>query len=222
VGGYYARLHAAHGVDLRCGEGIAGFEGADRLEAVRTASGALLDCDFAVVGIGVLPRVALAADAGLGVDDGILVDAGLRTTAPAVFAAGDVAGAEHPFYGRRVRVEHWANAVEQGLAAGRAMLGEAVRYDHLPYFFSDQYDSGMEYRGLTPDGFDRVVFRGDPDGGEFLAFWLRGGVVQAAMNVNIWDAGDALEALIRSRLPVDPATLADPGTPLEQVAAAGA
>jgi 3-phenylpropionate/trans-cinnamate dioxygenase ferredoxin reductase subunit len=162
--------------------------------------------------------VELAAAAGLAVDNGILVDASLRTSAPGVFAAGDVANAEHPFYGgRRVRVEHWDNAIVQGGAAARAMLGHEVRYDHLPYFFSDQYDSGMEYRGHTPDGYDEVVFRGDPDSGEFIAFWLQQSVVQAAMNVNIWDAGEAIEALLQARAPVNPAALADPGTPLDQV-----
>jgi 3-phenylpropionate/trans-cinnamate dioxygenase ferredoxin reductase component len=218
VGGYYARLHVAHGVDLRNGDGIASFEGDGRLEAAVTSSGERVECDLAVVGIGVQPRVELAAEAGLAVDNGVLVDAALRTSAPGIFAAGDVANAEHPFYGRRVRVEHWDNAIQQGAAAGRSMAGGEVSYDHLPYFFSDQYDSGMEYRGHTPDGYDQVVFRGDPDGGEFIAFWLSRSVVQAAMNVNIWDAGEAIEALLRSRAPVDPAALANPGTPLDQLA----
>jgi 3-phenylpropionate/trans-cinnamate dioxygenase ferredoxin reductase subunit len=217
VGGYYARLHAAHGVDLRCGEGIAGFRGGERVEAAVSASGDVLECDFAVIGVGVRPREALAAEAGLDVGDGVHVDTALRTSAPGVFAAGDVASAENAFYGRRVRVEHWANALDQGPAAARAMLGREVRWDRLPFFFSDQYDSGMEYRGHTPDGFDDVVFRGDPDGGEFLSFWMKGDVVQAAMNVNVWDAGDALEALVRSRRAVDRRALADPDTPLEGV-----
>jgi 3-phenylpropionate/trans-cinnamate dioxygenase ferredoxin reductase subunit len=217
VGGFYARLHQRHGVDLRCGEGVAEFRGGDRVEAVVSASGDVVECDFALVGIGVRPRDELAAEAGLEVGDGVLVDTALRA-APGVFAAGDVANAENAFYGRRIRVEHWANALEQGPAAARAMLGHDVRWDRLPFFFSDQYDSGMEYRGHTPDGFDDVVFRGDPDSGEFLAFWLKDGVVQAAMNHNIWDAGDALEALIRSRRPVDRRALADADTRIEDLA----
>jgi 3-phenylpropionate/trans-cinnamate dioxygenase ferredoxin reductase subunit len=215
AGGYYARLHAAHGVDLRCGEGVAEFRGRERVEAAVSTSGDVLECDFAVVGIGVRPRDRLAAEAGLGVADGVHVDTALRASAPAVFAAGDVANAENAFYGRPVRVEHWANALEQGPAAARAMLGRDVRWDRLPFFFTDQYDSGMEYRGHTPDGYDDVVFRGEPDGGEFVCFWLKGDVVQAAMNVNVWDVGDALEALIRSRRAVDRRALADPGTPVD-------
>jgi 3-phenylpropionate/trans-cinnamate dioxygenase ferredoxin reductase component len=209
VGSIYARLHLDNGVNLLCGEGLAAFEGTDRVERVRTASGAVIDCDFVVVGVGVAPRTALASAAGLTVDNGVVVDAGLRSSAPNVFAAGDVANAYHPFYGRHVRVEHWANALEQGKAAGPALLGRDVSYDHLPYFYSDQYDTGMEYRGHTPDGFDRVVFRGDPGTREFIAFWCKDDVVQAAMNFNVWDVGDALEALIRARRPVDAAALAD-------------
>jgi 3-phenylpropionate/trans-cinnamate dioxygenase ferredoxin reductase subunit len=221
LGRYYARLHAAHGVDLRCAEGVQRFEGRDRVEAVVTSSGAVVECDFALVAIGVAPRVELAAEAGLDVGNGVHVDAGLQTSSPAIFAAGDVANAEHPFYGTRVRVEHWGNALEQGPAAARAMLGAEVSYDLLPYFYSDQYDSGMEYRGNTPDGYDEVVFRGDQEGGEFISFWLKDGVVQAAMNVNVWDVGEPLEALIRARRPVDPGALADVNTPLEQLSAAG-
>lgn len=214
VGGIYAQLHVGKGVNLMCGEGIAAFEGGDRVERVRTASGALLACDFVVVGVGVVPRTGLASAAGLAVDNGIVVDAGLHTTAEGVFAAGDVANAEHPVYGRRVRVEHWANALEQGKAAGLSMFGRDISYDRLPYFFSDQYETGMEYRGHTPDGFDRVVFRGAPESREFIAFWCKDDVVQAAMSFNVWDAGDALEALLRARRPVDVAALADPDAEL--------
>jgi 3-phenylpropionate/trans-cinnamate dioxygenase ferredoxin reductase component len=169
-----------------------------------------------VVGIGVRPRTELAERAGLAVEDGILVDAGLRASAPGVFAAGDVASAEHPLTGGRVRVEHWHNALEQGPAAARSMLGQDVAYDRVPYFFSDQYDVGMEYAGFG-GSWDRVVFRGDPSTREFIAFWLDGDRVVAGMNVNVWDVTDAIAALVRDRTPVDDRRLADPDVPLDQL-----
>jgi 3-phenylpropionate/trans-cinnamate dioxygenase ferredoxin reductase component len=129
-----------------------------------------------------------------------------------------VANAWHPFFRRPVRVEHWANALHQGPAAARAMLGRPVSYDHIPYFFSDQYDVGMEYSGYAPH-WDEVVFRGDPASGEFLAFWLHEGCVVAGMNVNVWDVNEHIQALVRARKPVEAAALADPGTPLDQLAA---
>jgi 3-phenylpropionate/trans-cinnamate dioxygenase ferredoxin reductase subunit len=207
VGGVYRDLHRERGVDLRLGTGVVAFEGHGRVERVRTSDGGAVDCDLVVVGVGVAPRVALAQAAGLAVGDGILVDAGLRTSAPDVFAAGDVAGAEHPFLGRRIRVEHWANAIDQGAAAARAMLGREVAYDRIPYFFSDQYDVGMEYAGHAA-GWDEVVFRGDPAGREFIAFWLSEGRVVAGMNVNVWDVNEQIQELIRSRRRVDPVELA--------------
>ncbi|MBS1892405.1 MAG: FAD-dependent oxidoreductase, partial [Actinobacteria bacterium] len=171
-----------------------------------------------VVGIGVVPRTDLARDAGLALENGILVDEALQTTAPGIFAAGDVANAWHPFYGRQIRVEHWANALNQGPAAARAMLGETVRYDHIPYFFSDQYEVGMEYSGYAPQ-WDEVVFRGEQASGEFMAFWLRDGRVAAGMNVNVWDVNDQIRTLIGSRQVVDVARLTDPDTPLDSLGA---
>jgi 3-phenylpropionate/trans-cinnamate dioxygenase ferredoxin reductase subunit len=167
-----------------------------------------------VVGVGVVPRTTLAEAAGLAVDDGVLVDATLRMSAPEVFAAGDVASAIHPFYGRRVRVEHWANALNQGPAAARNMLAAEEPYDRIPYFFSDQYDVGMEYTGLAR-GSDQLVLRGDPAARELIAFWIADGRVVAGMNVNVWDVTEPIQALIRSRAPVDPARLGDPTVPLE-------
>ena len=163
MGAVYRDIHADHGVQMLMGTGVEAFEGDGRVERVRTSDGRELGCDFVVVGVGVQPRTQLAAQAGLAVDDGILVDERLQTSAPGVFAAGDVAGAEHPFYGQRIRVEHWANALHQGPVAARNMLGRAEAYDRLPYFFSDQYDVGMEYSGFARD-WDRVVVRGDLDG----------------------------------------------------------
>jgi 3-phenylpropionate/trans-cinnamate dioxygenase ferredoxin reductase component len=217
IGGFYRDVHAQHGVELLLGEGVQSFEGNGTVARVRTTSGRTVDCEFAVVGIGVTPRAELARDAGLEVDNGILVDEKLQTSAPNVFAAGDVANAWNPFYEQRIRVEHWSNALNQGPAAARAMLGEPVSYDRIPYFFSDQYDVGMEYSGYAPK-WDEVVFRGDRDGGEFIAFWLQDARVVAGMNVNVWDVNEHVQTLICSRQAVDVAALTDPDTPLASLA----
>jgi 3-phenylpropionate/trans-cinnamate dioxygenase ferredoxin reductase subunit len=221
IGAFYRDVHAAHGVQLALGEGVEGFEGDTCVRAVRTGAGRTIECDFAVVGIGVTPATGLGADAGLRIDNGIAVDERLQSSAANVFAAGDVANAWHPFYGRHIRVEHWANALNQGPAAARAMLGETVSYDRIPYFFSDQYEVGMEYSGYATE-WDRVVFRGDRDAGEFIAFWIHNDRVVAGMNVNVWDVNQQVQALIRSRREVDVAALADPDTPLESLVATSA
>jgi 3-phenylpropionate/trans-cinnamate dioxygenase ferredoxin reductase subunit len=216
VGAVFADLHREHGVDLRTGVGLEGFEGAGHVERVRLTDGTALDCDFAVVGVGVAPRTALAEQAGIAVSDGILVDERLATSAPGVFAAGDVASALHPRYGRHVRVEHWANALNQPRTAARAMLGKPASYGRLPYFFSDQYDLGMEYTGYA-SGDHEVVFRGDPATREFVAFWLEEGRVVAGMNVNVWGVTDAIKALVQAARPVPPERLRDPAVALEDL-----
>ena len=216
VAAVYRDIHADHGVRMLMETGVEAFEGDGAVERVRTSDGRNLDCDLVVVGIGVHPRTELAARAGLAVGDGVLVDGCLRTSAPDVFAAGDVAAAEHTFYRERVRVEHWANALHQGPVAARNMLGAGEVYECLPYFFSDQYDVGMEYSGFART-WDRVVFRGDPAGREFIAFWLAGDRLVAGMNVGVWDVVDPIQRLIRDREPVDERRLADPGVPLEQL-----
>jgi 3-phenylpropionate/trans-cinnamate dioxygenase ferredoxin reductase subunit len=216
VGGVYRDIHADHGVRMLLGTRVEAFEGDGAVERVRTSDGRHLECDFVVVGIGVQPRTQLAARGGLAVGDGILVDEHLRTSAPGVFAAGDAAGAQHPFYRQRIRVEHWANALRQGPIAAHNMLDTGQAYDSLPYFFSDQYDVGMEYSGFART-WDRVVFRGDPASREFVAFWLAGDRVLAGMNVNVWDVADPIQRLIRDRVPVGDRRLSDPGVPLEQL-----
>ena len=216
VGAVYRDLHREHGVQLLLGTGVEGFAGRSEVRAVKTEDGRTIECDTVVVGIGVIPRVELAEAAGLKVDNGILVDGGLATSAPGVYAAGDVANSWHPFYDRHIRVEHWANALNQGPAAARAMLGQDVSYDRIPYFFSDQYDAGMEYSGHATE-WDEVVFRGDPGGREFIAFWLSGQRVVAGMNLNVWDVNEHAQALIRSRQVVDTSALTDPDTALESL-----
>jgi 3-phenylpropionate/trans-cinnamate dioxygenase ferredoxin reductase component len=217
LGAFYRDVHAGHGVRMLLGTGVEAIEGSSRAERVRTSDGQTVDCTAVVVGVGVTPDVALA-DGVLDVDNGILVDASLRTSAEDVFAAGDVANHDHPLLGERIRVEHWANALEQGPSAARAMLGQDAVYDRVPYFFSDQYDVGMEYAGTTHPG-DEVVFRGSVQSREFIAFWLREGRVAAGMNVNVWDVNDAIQELIRSRAEVDPQRLTDTDVELAEVAA---
>jgi 3-phenylpropionate/trans-cinnamate dioxygenase ferredoxin reductase subunit len=216
LGEFYTQVHRDHGVELVLGTGVESFEGSDRVEAVRTSDGREITCTAVLAGVGVVPRTGLAEAAGLAVDNGVLVDERLETSAPGIFAAGDVANALHPLYGRRLRVEHWANALEQGPVAGRNMLGAGAPYDRVPYFFSDQYDVGMEYAGYATD-WDEVVFRGDPEGGEFLAFWLQEGRVVAGMNVNIWDVNEQIQALVRLRQPVGHDRLIDPDLPVDQL-----
>jgi 3-phenylpropionate/trans-cinnamate dioxygenase ferredoxin reductase subunit len=198
------------------GTGVEALEGSSRVERVKTNDGRQVACDFVVVGIGVQPRVQLGAQAGLAVENGLRVDEHLKTNAPGVYAAGDVANAFHPYYGEPIRVEHWANALHQGPAAARNMLGLEEAYDRVPYFFSDQYDIGMEYSGFART-WDRVVFRGDPASREFIAFWLRGDRVLAGMNVNTWDVVDPIQQLIRGQGAVDDRRLADPDVPLAEL-----
>jgi len=218
VGAIYRDLHAEHGVDLHFGVGVDALLGSTAVEAVRLSDGTVLPATAVVVGVGVTPRVELAEAAGLSIDNGIVVDEHLQTSAPGVFAAGDVANAFHPRYGTRIRLEHWSAALNQGPVAARNMLGKATVYDRTPYFFSDQYDLGMEYRGWAPS-FDQVVFRGEPASRAFIAFWLRHGRVAAAMNANVWDAGASIEALLQAGRLVTPARLADPEVDLADLAA---
>jgi len=219
MGGTFADLHRAHGVTFRFGEAVIELRGSGgRVAAVVTASGAELPADLVVVGIGAMPNTALATLAGLEVNNGVVVDAALRTSDEAIYAAGDVANAFHPLLRRRVRVEHWANALNQGPAAARSMLGQQVSYDRVPYFYSDQYELSMETSGLPEPGrYDQVVYRGIRESLEFIAFWLADGVVVAGMNVNVWDVTDDIAALIRSGRKVEIARLTDPDVPLTEV-----
>jgi 3-phenylpropionate/trans-cinnamate dioxygenase ferredoxin reductase subunit len=203
VADIFADLHVSHGVDLRTGVAVSAVERREDADGergvVRLADGSSVQADLIVVGVGVAPATELAEAAGLTVDNGIVVDDRLRTSHPDVFAAGDVANAFHPLLARHLRVEHWDNAIEQGLTAARTMLGSEESYTRLPYFFTDQYDLGMEYVGYVgPEGYDEVVLRGDPAERLFTAFWLRGGQVQAGMHVNDWDAIDPIREVVGS------------------------
>ena len=214
----FADMHRDHGVAFRFGAAVQAFRGKGRVSAVVLGDGTELPADAVVVGIGVRPNVALAEQAGLTVDNGVVVDQALRSSDPRVYAAGDIANAYHPVYGTHLRVEHWATALHSGPAAARSMLGAEVVYDRLPYFYTDQYDLGMEYTGYAPPGgYDAVVVRGDLAKREFIAFWTAGGRVMAGMNVDVWDVTPHIEDLIRSSKPVDLARLADPGIALDDI-----
>jgi 3-phenylpropionate/trans-cinnamate dioxygenase ferredoxin reductase subunit len=217
VAGVYRDLHADHGVRLQLGTRVAGFRGAGRVEAVVTDDGRTVEGDLVLVGAGAIPRTELAEAAGLPVRDGVLVNERLEAVGAAgIYAAGDVAAAWHPRYQTYLRVEHWANALNQGPAAARNMLDTGSSYARLPYFYSDQYDLGMEYSGLAAS-WDQVVVRGDLAARTFIAFWLKDQRVVAGMNANVWGVTESIQALIRSGRPVDPARLADPDIPLDQV-----
>jgi 3-phenylpropionate/trans-cinnamate dioxygenase ferredoxin reductase component len=213
----FADLHRGHDVDLRCGirvEEITGSHG--RADGVRLGDGSQIPADAVIVGVGIMPNSQLAVAAGLDVVNGIKVDAELRSSDPDIYAAGDVANAYHPLLGKHIRVEHWANALHQPQTAAKAMLGQQVAYDRIPYFYTDQYDLGMEYHGYAePGDYDQLIIRGDLSHREFIAFWLSHGRVLAGMNVNIWDVADRIQALVRSGKPIDQTRLADPQVPLE-------
>ncbi|MET9648138.1 NAD(P)/FAD-dependent oxidoreductase [Streptomyces syringium] len=226
LGQLFTDLHSEHGVRFHFGARLTEIAGHDGMVlAARTDDGEEHPAHDVLAAIGAAPRTALAEAAGLALVDradggGIAVDASLRTSDPDIFAAGDVAAAEHPWLGTRLRVEHWANALNEGPAAARAMLGQEVSYDRVPYFFSDQYDVGLEYSGYAPPGsYDQVVCRGDVGKREFIAFWLAEGRLLAGMNVNVWDVTDTVQKLIRSGHRLDPNALADPGIPLESLLA---
>jgi 3-phenylpropionate/trans-cinnamate dioxygenase ferredoxin reductase subunit len=199
IGATFAALHRDHGVDLRLGIGVTGFAGDGVVSSVHIKGHASVPADMVLVAVGAAPNFALAEVAGLKLaDGGIAVDATLRSSDPDIYAAGDVAAHDHPRYPHRVRVEHWANAKDQGTHVARNLLGAEEPYVLRPFFFSDQYDLGCEYRGLADPTKDRLVLRGDLQSREFTAFWLRDGGVAAAMNVNQWDDGDTLQELVDS------------------------
>ena len=216
VGEVFANLHRDHGVDLRLEAQVEEITTTDgQATGLKMRDGSSVAADAVLVAVGAKPNVELAEQAGLSMGEGgVLVDASLRTSDPDIYAVGDIAAAEHPLFGCRIRTEHWANALKQPAVAASGMLGKPGEYAELPYFFTDQYDLGMEYVGHAPS-FERVVFRGDVAGREFVAFWLDGdNRVLAGMNVNIWDVLDDVKALIKSKTSVDPDKLADPQSPL--------
>lgn len=221
VGSVFAELHRLNGVHLRMDTPVARLIGSQgKVTGVGLPDGEIVPADVVVIGIGAVPNAELARDAGLAVDDGIVVDAAFRSIDPDVFAVGDVAAVFHPVLRHHLRVEHWDNAERAGAAAGRSMLDQAVSYDAIPYFYTDQFDLGMEYSGygtLAQDA--EVVFRGDPAAREFIAFWVADGRVVAGMNVNVWDVNETVQRFIRTQVQVDAARLADESIALDELLA---
>lgn len=215
----FADLHRERGVDLRLKAEVSEISTRNgRASGLVLADGTQIPADVVLVAVGAKPNTELADEAGLAMaDGGIAVDASLRTSVPDIYAVGDIVAAEHPLLHTRIRTEHWANALKQPAVAVAGMLGQPTEYAELPYFFTDQYDLGMEYVGHA-DEYTEVVFRGDVEKREFVAFWLGAdGRVLAGMNVNVWDVLEDVKALIRSQHPVDSRALADPKTPLPQL-----
>jgi 3-phenylpropionate/trans-cinnamate dioxygenase ferredoxin reductase component len=221
VGSYFAQLHRDHGVDLRLGVGVEAVEGSDHVTGVRLTDGTVVPADMVVIGIGVVPNLDLARDAGLRVSRGVLVSAALVSSHPDVYAAGDIAEADHPTFGAGVRLEHWSNALNQGATAGANAAGAAIQYDNIPYFYSDQYETGMEYSGW-PVAWDAVAFRGDPGQGEFVAFYLADDRVVGGATFNVWDVNQHVQELLRAGGTVDLGSLTDPDvTPAAWVGGVG-
>lgn len=215
----FADLHTSNGVDLRTNADVVGITTENgRATGVKLENGETISADAVVVGIGVAPVIDLAKAAGLDVDNGVLVDATLQTSDPDIYAVGDIANHDHPVLGRRIRVEHWATALNQPAAAAASLLGTRTEYTNLPYFFSDQYDLGCEYSGNADGATDNVFIRGDLDSREFVAFWLDDdNHILAAMNVNVWDVLDDIKPLISGHKQVDPAKLTDPDVDYKQL-----
>jgi 3-phenylpropionate/trans-cinnamate dioxygenase ferredoxin reductase subunit len=218
VGVVFGDLHRANGVDLRMSTGVTDIVGDGTVTGVALDTGEVVPADVVVVGIGAVPNVTLAAEAGLEIDNGIVTDAAFRTSAPDVYAVGDVANVFHPVLGHRIRIEHWANAENAGAAAGRSMAGVPVSYDEIPYFYTDQFDLGMEYSGYADlVGDASVVIRGNLAAREFIAFWVADSRVVAGMNVNVWDVNETVQRFIRSGVRVNPGRLADENIALEDL-----
>lgn len=219
LGQLFADLHREKGVELRTSVTVERIEGANgRVSGVVLAGGEVVPADIVLIGVGVVPNIALAEDAGIVTENGVVVDEAMRSSDPDIFAAGDVANAFHPLARMRLRSEHWANAIGEGKAAARGMLGLDESYTDIPYFYTDQFDVGMEYSGYGPlTKGAKVVYRGDRDAREFIAFWLKDGVVVAGMNVNVWDVNEHVQRLIRSGTVVDEARLVDESIPLETI-----
>jgi 3-phenylpropionate/trans-cinnamate dioxygenase ferredoxin reductase subunit len=217
IGGMLATLHASYGVHTIFNDSVAAFEGNGRVARVSTKAGLRIPCDFAVVAVGVEPVVDLLDGSGVRIDNGVVVDQYCATNVDGIFAAGDVANHLHPVFGRPLRVEHWQNAMRQGDAAARNMLGERIVYDDIPWFWSDQYDANIQYAGHHRTSEDFIV-RGRLDGGSYAAFYMNGGVIDAVVGVN--NAKDVRRTmpLIKARRPVDPDQLRDGGLDLRSLA----
>lgn len=219
LGTMFADLHKEKGAVLRMSvivDKIVGDSGS--VTGVQLDTGEIVPADIVLIGIGAVPNISLADDAGIVTENGIAVDPAMQSSDPNIYAAGDVANAFHPLANMRLRSEHWANALNEGAAAARGMLGQSESFEEIPYFYTDQYDVGMEYSGYGPmTKGAKVVYRGNRDAREFIAFWLKDGRVVAGMNVNVWDVNDQVQRLIREGKTVDESRLVDESVPLDEI-----
>jgi 3-phenylpropionate/trans-cinnamate dioxygenase ferredoxin reductase subunit len=217
VGGVLAEIHREHGIELHFGDSVAAFEGLGRVERVVTTAGRRIECNFAVLGVGVDPAAELAGATGIELDNGIVVDEFCRTSVQGVYAAGDVANHYHPVFKRRIRVEHWDNALKHGPAAARNMLGKDEPYEDIPWFWSDQYDTNLQYAGFHTS-WDELVVRGSLEERSFVAFYCTTGRVLAVVAVNRGKDLRRSIPLIKARKPVEPAKLRHPDIDLRTLA----
>lgn len=224
LGTVFMQRHEEAGVSFHTETTVAGVvEANGRAAGVITDTGQEFPADVIVAAVGVIPNTALAKAAGLTIENGILTDQSMRTSDPTIFAAGDVANAYHPITGRHQRSEHWANAINSGKVAAKAMLGQTAVLDNIPYFYTDQFDLGMEYSGYASLARNaKLVLRGDPSSRKFIAFWVTPvsstkGRVVAGMNVNVWDVQDDIKFLITNEHAVQTQQLSDPATPLSDL-----
>jgi len=202
VGQTIAKLHRDHGVRLIFEDTVAAFEGTQRVGCVVTKGGLRLECDFAVVGIGIEPAVEALGDSGIQLDNGVIVNQYCQTNISGIYAAGDVANHYHPVFDRRIRVEHWQNAIKQGAAAARNMLGQRIAYDEIHWFWSDQYDANLQYAGFHTT-WQQLVVRGRLDSGSFLACYVNEGRIDAAVGLNRAKDVRRVMPLIKARRPVN-------------------
>lgn len=219
LGTMFADLHKEKGAVLRMQVGVEKIvSDHGKVSGVQLDTGEIIPADMVLIGVGAVPNVALADDAGIITENGIAVDQAMQSSDPNIFAAGDVANAFHPLANMRLRSEHWANALNEGAAAARGMLGQNESFEDIPYFYTDQYDVGMEYSGYGPmTKGAKVIYRGDRAKREFIAFWIKDERVVAGMNVNVWDVNDQVQRIIRSAKVVDEARLTDESVPLDQI-----
>ena len=208
VGRVFEAIHRDEGVRFHFDQVVERFEGTGRVESVVTSRGTRIDCDLAVVGIGIQPNTEVVSGTQVDVDNGIVVDELCRTSVPGIYAAGDVANHYHPVFEGRLRVEHWDNALKQGAAAARSMMGRGAPFDDPHWFWSDQYEHNLQYMGSATE-WDELVIRGSIERRSFAGFYLKDGVVKAAVGVNRGKDVRRARELIRSRVPVDPAALRD-------------
>jgi 3-phenylpropionate/trans-cinnamate dioxygenase ferredoxin reductase subunit len=220
IGTVFQEVHEANGVKFLLPRSIREFDvQMGHVTGVFTNEGELLPATIVVVGMGAIPNTEIAEKAGLAVENGLLVDEHLAASDPDIFGAGDIANALHPVIKRRMRNEHWANAIGSGKVAALSMLGKDAVFDEIPYFYTDQFDLGMEYSGYPPLTVGAtVVLRGDKAAREFVAFWVADGIVVAGMNLNVWDVNETVQKIIRSGKVVDLAKLTDTSVDLETFA----